>query len=165
LGHLAVQLLAALSPTQVVVVDQRQAALDLAVEHGAAAGVLAGPDASAELQALTGGHGAELVLDLVGTDDTLALAVATARPLADLTIVGIGGGTLPVSFFGIGYEVSVASTYWGTIPELHELIALAATGAVQPVVTRVPLEASAGVYEDMAAGRLQGRAVVVPSEA
>ncbi|MFO4987019.1 alcohol dehydrogenase AdhP, partial [Salmonella enterica subsp. enterica serovar 1,4,[5],12:i:-] len=35
LGHLAVQLLRALSPAQIVVVDQRQAALDLAVDEGA----------------------------------------------------------------------------------------------------------------------------------
>ena len=30
------------------------------------------------------------------------------------------GGSLPVSFFSPQYEVSVASTYWGSLPELME---------------------------------------------
>ena len=42
--------------------------------------------------------------------------------LADLTIVGLGGGTLPVSFFGIPYEVSVQSTYCGNRAELVEVL-------------------------------------------
>jgi propanol-preferring alcohol dehydrogenase len=162
LGHLAVQLLDALSPARVLVVDQRQAALDGALAHGADGAVLAGPDAVSHLQELTEGRGAELVLDLVGSDETLTLAATVARPLGHLTIVGIAGGTLPVGFFQIGYEVSVATTYWGTLPELHEVVALARAGAIRPQVQRFTLDEAPRAYEEMAAGALQGRAVVVP---
>ena len=49
-------------------------------------------------------------LDFVGSDSTLALGVASARQLGDLTIVGIAGGTVPVSFFTVPYELSIQTT-------------------------------------------------------
>ena len=163
LGHLAVQVLRALSPATVIAVDQRPAALTLATEVGAEFTVLSGPDAAAEVQEVTAGRGAEVVLDFVGADSTLALGAAVARPLGHLTIVGIAGGTLPVSFFSIGYEVSVATTYWGTLPELVEVIALARPGRIRPHVQRFTLDDAPLAYEAMRQGALEGRAVVTPS--
>lgn len=162
LGHMAIQFLAALSPAQVIAVDQHEGALSLARRVGADRCVTAGATAAAEIMDLTGGVGAEVVLDLVGVDATLALAAATTRPLGQLTIVGIGGGTLPLGFFSIGYEVSVATTYWGTLPELHEVIALAAAGKVHATTTTFSLDAASTAYDAMREGRLEGRAVIVP---
>jgi len=51
--------------------------------------------------------------------------------LGDVTIVGIAGGTLPVSFFSVPYEVSIQTTYWGTRPELVEVLDLAARGLIE----------------------------------
>ena len=79
------------------------------------------------------------MFDFVGVDATMALGAAVVRPRGHLTIVGIGGGSLPVGFFTIPYEVTLSTTYWGTIPELHELIALAARGDIAPVVQRYAL--------------------------
>jgi propanol-preferring alcohol dehydrogenase len=163
LGHLALQLLRELSPATVIAVDQRKSALTVAADVGAHHGVLAGDEAAAEVLDLTGGQGADLVVDLVGVDATLALGAAVTRPLGHLTIVGIGGGTLPVSFFGIAYEVSVATTYWGTAPELMEVIALAAAGRIRAHVQRFSLDDAAAAYRAMQDGTLEGRAVIVPS--
>ena len=52
--------------------------------------------AADEVRELTKGRGTDLVLDFVGVDATIALAAASARPLSDVTLVGIGMGTLPV---------------------------------------------------------------------
>lgn len=162
LGHMAVQFLEALSPATVIAVDSQPHALELATQVGAEHAVGAGGDALAEILELTAGRGAEVVLDIVGTDDTMALGASVARQLGHLTIVGIGGGTLPVGFFSIGYEVSVATTYWGSQPELMEVIALADSDAVQCHVQRFGLDEAPGVYTAMAAGELTGRAVIVP---
>lgn len=162
LGHMAVQILRALSPTTVVVVDQREAALVLAKDVGADQTVLAGPGAADQIRDLTSGKGVDVVLDIVGSDETLALAAAVARPLGHLTVVGIAGGTLPIGFFSIGYEVSVATTYWGTLPELAEVIALAQSGQLRAHVQRFSLDDAPAAYDAMRAGRLDGRAVVVP---
>ena len=163
LGHLALQLLRVLSPTTVIAVDQSQEALALAREVGAHHAVLAGSDSAAQIRELNSGRGADVVLDFVGADATLALGAALASPLGHLTIVGIAGGTLPVSFFSIGYEVSVATTYWGSLPELVEVLALASTGHIRAEVHQYPLERASEAYASMRAGNLRGRAVIVPS--
>jgi alcohol dehydrogenase, propanol-preferring len=95
----------------------------------------------------------------VGADATLALGAAAARTAGDLTIVGIAGGTLPVSFFSVPYEVSVQTTYWGSRPELIEVLDLGA----RPTVATFPLEEAIDVYRRLLAGELTGRAVIVPA--
>ena len=161
LGHMAVQILQATSPTTIVAVDQREAARTTALDIGAAHALATGPGTAAEIRDLTGG-GADVVLDFVGSDDSLALAAAVVRPLGELVIVGIAGGVLPVSFFGIAYEASVATTYWGTYPELLEVIALARAGLISVRVQRFGLDHALDAYHAMASGTLDGRAVVVP---
>ncbi len=162
LGHLAVQFLKALSPTKVVVVDRRESALALVRDLGADHTIVAGPEAASEIRSLTGGRGAGLVLDFCGYDDTLALGAAVAAPLGRLTVVGVGGGTLPFNFFTFPYECSVQSTYWGSMTELHELLAFARTGGFRVHATQYPLTEAAGVYRRMIDGTLHGRAVIVP---
>jgi propanol-preferring alcohol dehydrogenase len=124
--------------------------------------VPAGESAAAEVRKATGGRGADLVLDFVGADATLALAASTVRSLGDLTIVGIAGGTLPVSFFSVPYEVSIQTTYWGSRPELAEVLDLGARGLVVPRTVTFGLDGAVDAYRRLHAGGLQGRAVIVP---
>ena len=66
------------------------------------------------------------MLDFVGVDATMALGaslVAAARATSRSS--ASAAASLPVSFFTVPYEVSLATTYWGTLPELYEVIALA----------------------------------------
>ena len=163
LGHLAVQFLKALSPATVICVDQRESALEVVAGLGADHTVVAGPSAAEEIRGIMGGRGAEMVLDICGYDDTLALAAAVVGSLGRLTIVGVGGGTLPVNFFTFPYECSVQSTYWGSITELGELLALARTGDFRVHASTYALDQAGDVYRSMVGGTLQGRAVIVPN--
>ncbi len=163
LGHLAVQFLKALSPATVICVDQRESALEVVAGLGADHTVVAGPSAAEEIRGIMGGRGAEMVLDICGYDDTLALAAAVVGSLGRLTIVGVGGGTLPVNFFTFPYECSVQSTYWGSITELGELLALAGTGGFRVHASTYSLDQAGDVYRSMVGGTLQGRAVIVPN--
>jgi len=162
LGHLAVQVLDALTAATVVAVDPKPEAQKLAATSGADLVLSPGDGAVEQIRSATGGRGADVVLDFVGSDSTLAMAAASMRQLGDLTIVGIAGGTLPVSFFGLPYEVSVQTTYWGNRAELVEVLDLAARGRIQAEITTFPLEEAAAAYAGLAAGELTGRAVVVP---
>jgi propanol-preferring alcohol dehydrogenase len=162
LGHMAVQLLRVLSPATIVAVDSSDDKLALAREVGAAHAVHAGDDAAARVRALTGGRGAELVLDHVGADDTLALAAAVAGVAATITVIGIARGTFPFSFVSLPYECTIGSTYWGSAVELMEVLALGAQGRVAAHVERFPLERAVEAYDRMRAGTLRGRAVIVP---
>ncbi|WP_245666705.1 zinc-binding dehydrogenase [Actinomadura latina] len=162
LGHVAVQILKATTAARVIAVDTREEARRRAVEHGADLALPSGDGTAGAVREATGGRGADVVLDFVGADATLAMAAASARMLGDVTIVGIGGGTLPVSFFSVPYEVSLQTTYWGTRPELAEVLDLAARGLLRPDVTEFPLDRAMDAYREMEAGRLTGRAVIVP---
>jgi propanol-preferring alcohol dehydrogenase len=163
LGHMAVQMLEHLCPTTVIAVDQRPQALALAAELGAEHGVVAGDAAADEIREVTEGRGADVVIDLVGADSTLALGAAVVRPMGQLTIVGIAGGTLPIGFFSIAYEASVATTYWGTLPELFEVISLAQAGHLTAHVRTFSLDDGVDAYHLLREGKIDGRAVVVPS--
>jgi len=163
LGHLAVQILKATTSARVVAVDTREEARALAANEGADLAVAPDDDAVAVIRDATGGQGADVVLDFVGADATIALGAAASRFLADVTVVGIAGGTFPFNFFSLPYEVSVQTTYWGSRPELVEVLDLAARGLLRPTVTTVPLDEAVHAYHLMESGSVLGRQVVVPS--
>jgi propanol-preferring alcohol dehydrogenase len=162
LGHLGVQILKATTAARVVVVDQKDDALAMATELGADLTVKPGDDAAANIRDYTHGVGADVVLDFVGADATMSLGAAITRQTGDLTIVGIAGGTIPFSFFTVPYEVSIQTTYWGSRPELIEVLDLAARGLITPHYTTFPLSEAAHAYELLARGEVAGRAVIVP---
>lgn len=163
LGHLAIQILKATTAAQVIAIDIRAEALEFARGCGADLTLAPGDTTAEQVRTATGGRGADVVIDFVGSTDTLALGAAATRMLGDLTIVGIAGGTLPVSFFSLPYEVSVQTTYWGSRPELAEVLDLAARGLLQPAVTTFTLDQALRAYKQLEARQLEGRAVVVPS--
>ena len=162
LGHLAVQLLAELAPARIIGVDVRQSGVDLAAQLGADLSVLAGDSTAAEIRDATSGRGAELVLDCVGNDATLSVAAAVVRALGHIAIVGAGGGSVSCGYFGLPYEVSVSTTYWGSIPELHEVVALAEQGRIRSRVQRFPFSRALDALDALHEGAVEGRAVVVP---
>ncbi len=163
LGHLAIQILRELTPATIVAVDERPEALVHAAALGAHHTVLPGPAAHDEVWSRTGGRGVDVAIDVVGSAVTLEFAASLVRSLGHLSIVGLGGGQLPVGFFSLAYEVSVATTYWGSIPELVEVLALGAAGRIRADVQRFTLDQAPDAYRMLAAGQLDGRAVVVPS--
>ena len=162
LGHVGVQIARATTAAQVIAVDVKPEALELARKVGAHHAVLSDDTAAETVRELTGGRGADVVIDFVGTSATMTLARAVARAMADVTIVGIGGGEIPFGFFSQPYEVSITTTYWGSRPELAELLALAAGGQVSTERTVYSLDDAAKAYRDLHDGVVAGRAVVVP---
>jgi propanol-preferring alcohol dehydrogenase len=162
LGHMAVQVLKAVTAARVVAVDPKDEARRLAKASGADIALAPGAEVVEQIRGLTGGRGADVVLDMVGSDSTLATAAGCARQLGDLTVVGIAGGTLPVSFFSVPYELSIQTTYWGNRAELVEVLDLAARGMLRPEITTFSLEEAVAVYTTLATGDLPGRAVVTP---
>jgi propanol-preferring alcohol dehydrogenase len=162
LGHLAIQILGALTPATVIAVDTSEPALALARQVGAAATVKAGDNAADEVINATGGARADVVLDFVGSAPTIALGAAVAKAGMDLVVVGAAAGQFTWNFYALPYEVSLTTSFWGTLPELHEVIALARRGLVKAHVQRFPLEQALHAYELMEQGQLSGRAVIVP---
>jgi propanol-preferring alcohol dehydrogenase len=162
LGHMAVQIAKATTGATIIAIDSRSGALELANSLGAKYTFKVGDEVQSKVRDLTGGHGAEVVLDFVGNEQTMALGASLCRVLGDFTIVGIAGGALPFSFFSVPYETSLQTTYWGGRVELAEVLDLAAHHLITPKISKFTLEEAPQVYLDLAAGKIEGRAVIVP---
>ena len=92
LGHIGVQIVRATTGAQVIAVDVKPEALELARSVGAHHMVPSDEHAADAIREHTGGRGADVVIDFVGATATMNLARTVARTMADVTIVGIGGG-------------------------------------------------------------------------
>ena len=162
IGHMAVQILRALSAVRIVAVDVREDALGLAREAGADAALPAAGLTAAGLRGETGAGGATLVLDCVAAQGTLELAAGVVAPGGALCYVGRGGGTLPVRPGSFPFETTVLIPTWGTPAELLEVVALARAGAIHTEVERFRLDEAVEAYERLRNGEIVGRAVVTP---
>ena len=162
LGHMAVQVLKAITPARIVAVDVRAAALELATAGGADAVLSAEGLTPDDIRAETGPDGATVALDFVGNDATLALAAGSVAQGGDVTFVGRGGGELRVAPGLIPYETTVRMPTWGTLPELAEVVALARAGAIHSEGDVYGLDDAVSAYGKLRHGDVLGRAVVVP---
>jgi alcohol dehydrogenase, propanol-preferring len=163
LGHMAVQLLRAISPARVIATDIDPAKLELARAVGATHTVASGETAAAEIRELAGGRGATLVLDCVGSSGTLALDAQVVAPAGAVMAIGVAGGTLPYTFNALPSDASLTHPYWGSIIELAEVLDLARAGHITAHTERFPLERVTDAYERMRNGTLSGRAVITPN--
>jgi propanol-preferring alcohol dehydrogenase len=163
LGHVAIQILRAVSPATVIALDVSGEKLELARTIGAHHALVSNDDAPAAIRELTGGQGATAVFDFVGVQTTAAMAGASVAVEGDVTIVGIGGGALPVGFGTIGFDVAVRAPYWGSRSELIEVLDLARTGQVSVEVERFSIDEAPRAYQLLHDGKIRGRAVVVPN--
>jgi alcohol dehydrogenase len=76
----------------VVAIDSNKFRLDKALEFGATDVVEAGPNAIAEVRALTDGLGVDVAIEAVGYPETLRTAAALVRPGGTIANVGVHGG-------------------------------------------------------------------------
>ncbi|HSD90425.1 MAG TPA: zinc-binding dehydrogenase, partial [Kofleriaceae bacterium] len=157
-----IQLLKATTGTRVIAVDSDERKLDVARSLGADIVLHSRNDTANAIKNATNKVGADVILDMVGADATLALGAKALRAEGRLVIVGLAGGKLDVDFFSIPYGAQVATSYWGTLPELMELVALARAKKVKLEVEAYPLSQAIAVYDKLRRGQVKGRAVIVP---
>jgi propanol-preferring alcohol dehydrogenase len=157
-----VQLARLLTGAMLVAVDVTEDRLARARELGADHGVLAGANAKDEILELTRGRGVQAVIDFVGTDDSLALAGSIVGKRGLVALLGLAGGSLPFGFFSLAPEAALTTVVAGTVLDLQELVALAQDNRLGAQLSTYPLEAIGKALDDLRAGRVAGRAVVVP---
>jgi propanol-preferring alcohol dehydrogenase len=160
LGHLAVQLLNEAGPELVVAVDPRPQSRQLALGLGAHI-VLASADDAIEV--LAQHHGADLVLDFVGSPDTVGAVPRLLAPGGSAVVVGSAGGELSVAKNGgLPRGWSVRAPFWGARRDLTEVIRLAAAERLHAETEMYSLDQAMVAYDRLRAGAIRGRAVVVP---
>ncbi|MEV6067651.1 NAD(P)-dependent alcohol dehydrogenase [Nocardia sp. NPDC052001] len=163
LGHVAIQLLRAMSATRVIALDVSDDKLELARQVGAHEALLSDSTAVEHIRTLTGGRGADLVLDFVGAPATADIATGAAAIESDITLVGLGAGRVSVGFGSLPYETTVTSPYWGTRAELIEVLDIARAGDVEVHVETFAIDDAPLAYERLHDGKINGRAVILPN--
>lgn len=162
LGHIGIQCLRAMSATRIVVLDRNEAALELTRGWGADETVLVDGAHLDRVLELTDGRGAEVVLDFVAEGGAEREAWAmTGRAGSDF-VIGYGGTVEIPAIDVISTERNVVGNLVGSYNDLAELMALAASGRVEMLTRTYPLDAVNEAMDDLDAGRLRGRGILVP---
>jgi NAD+-dependent secondary alcohol dehydrogenase Adh1 len=162
LGHIGIQCLRALSATRIITIDANPAALQLATDWGADEAILADGHHVQRVLDLTDGFGAEVVLDFVAENGAERDSWQLTRRAGSHFIIGYGG-TLHVSTIDvISTERNIVGNLVGSYNDLAELMVLAETERVALRTRTYPLDAVNDAMDDLEAGRLQGRGILVP---
>jgi len=163
-GYGLVQL-ARLRGARVIAVGRSPAKLERALALGAEVAVRAGAeDVAARVREVTGGHGADVVFELVATRETMAASLAALAKRGRLVFVGYSQDALQVHPIQLVVNEQVVTASVGnTLAELRAAVDLVASGRVRTVVDRtLPLERFQEGLDALASGGLIGRAVLRP---
>lgn len=162
LGHIGVQVLRALTAAEIVVVDRNAEAVKLADSVGADHAVVADGDHVERVLELTGGRGAEAVIDFVGEGGATRDGVRMLRRAGDYHVVGYGENIDVPTIDIISAEINFIGNLVGSYNDLCELMVLAAQGKVRLHTTRYSLDRFQDALDDLDGGRVRGRAILVP---
>ena len=162
LGHIGIQCLATLTATTIIVVDANPAALKLAEQLGAQHTVVADGNQVQAVADLTGGRGAHVVLDFVAENGAEMDGWNMTGEAGSYFVIGYGGTLHIPTLDIITTERNVTGNIVGTYTDLVELMALAQGGKVTLHTRTYPLDAAPDAIADLDAGRVRGRAILVP---
>ena len=143
----------------VAVQELDPAPLERAAAFGADLGLLA-PDAPGVRDALSGP--AAVVVDVVGTDETLRHAADVVAPDGLVMLVGEAGGRLAFGFDDVPLEAWLTTVAWGSRADLAAVTRLARTDDLRWETEPIPLRNAATAHERLRAGEVDGRLVLVP---
>jgi NAD+-dependent secondary alcohol dehydrogenase Adh1 len=162
LGHIGIQCLAALTATTIIVVDRNPDALKLAEELGAQHTVVANGQHVDAVKDLTGGAGAEVVLDFVAEQGAEQDGFAMTGRAGSYFVIGYGGQIQIPTLEIISTERNIIGNIVGTYNDLAELMVLAQSGKVTLHTKAYPLDSALEALDDLDNGRVRGRAILVP---
>ncbi|CAJ2512048.1 Uu.00g076730.m01.CDS01 [Anthostomella pinea] len=164
LGTYGVQFIKLMTAARVFAVDNAEGRLKVARDVGADETVRFEDDgkrASEQIMSLTKSRGVDAIVDFVGTAETLKLAAAVSRPRGRVVLLGMQGGTLGVSWGLLATSCEFAISLGSTRQDLREVCALVKQGKLRVDVQEFSFDNVQKAYDQLRAGSLVGRAVVV----
>jgi len=153
LGQYGLQYLRALTDAEVTVVDSSAAKREKALALGAHA-VVAPGEAEGVFSA---------VIDFVGAQATLETAAAHAARQGIIVLVGLFGGQIPFGLGLVPHETRLMTSIWGSLAELHELVALVQRHEISSEVEVIGLADVPAAHDRLDRGDVRGRFVIDPT--
>lgn len=161
LGYYAIQFLKLLMGVRVFGVDLNQSRLKIARELGVEKAFPAGPNTAREILEATKGKGVDAIIDFVGNNKTLELAMKISRPQGRIVLVGMDMGSVEVGWNKIATSCEFAISLGSTRSDLDEVCYLASQGLLKTEVDKFTFEEIPQAYQALRDGKLTGRAVIV----
>jgi NAD+-dependent secondary alcohol dehydrogenase Adh1 len=165
LGHIGIQCLKAYTPTEIIVVDPSEPALELARELGADHTVQVDGSHVDTVRELTDGMGAEAIIDFVGEKGAVEDGVGMIKDGGFYYVIGYGQNIDIPTIDVISREISFIGNLVGTYVDLQDLMTLTAQGHVTLHTSTYPLDAINDAMSDLDHGRIQGRGILIPAGA
>jgi succinate semialdehyde reductase (NADPH) len=167
-GMNLIQVARAFGAGQIIAVDIQDEKLEMARTLGATHTVNgAREDAVAAVRALTGGLGVDVSFEALGRPETFIQASEVLRDGGRMVAIGIAPGTttapLEITRLVRRSQRVIGSYGARTRTDMPQVLALAAKGALKPqdvVTRRFPLDEVDEAYRQLAAGQIQGRAII-----
>lgn len=122
----------------------------------------ANPEWGAKVRALTGGIGADLVLD-IGGQSTIAQSVAASRMAGQIMVVGSTSNAAPVLPLRdvVMHHIRITGMAVGNVAQLGELVKFAGQHGLRPVIDcAFPLEQLGAAFQYQLSGRHLGKIVI-----
>jgi propanol-preferring alcohol dehydrogenase len=166
LGQFAVQMLKLLTGASIIAVDISERALESVTAYTDFQ-IKADAETAEKILTYTKNRGVEVVIDLVGNDQSLRLASSIVAPYGAIQVIGLSGGTIPFeatqnSTVELPWGATLMKPYSGTYKDLADVISLAQKGALVSNIQTYDLEDAVAAFDSLQCGEVCGRAVLIP---
>lgn len=151
------------SGASVIAIGRRDVRLKYAKELGADYLVnSSSQDVGEVAKSLTGGSGADIVIDNVGSKDSLSQGISAVKKGGRIVLIGESDDTIPLSTFQLcTNEFEIIGSRSGGRQDTIEALQLVASGVVTPYVSdRFPLDRINEAFRRIQESEVLGRAVV-----
>lgn len=165
LGLTAVQIVRALINPTIIVLDIDDERLDEAKKLGADHVINSKSDDPVHhIKDLTGGLGADSIIDFVNAPMTVKPALEMLKKRGKLVLVGLFGGSIDLNLPLLPLKSqTIIGSYTGRLSDLVDLVSLVKRGAINPVISKkFKLKDANKALEQLKAGKIIGRAVINP---
>jgi D-arabinose 1-dehydrogenase-like Zn-dependent alcohol dehydrogenase len=114
------------------------------------------------VRSLTGGSGADIVIDDVGSKESMSQGISAVKKGGRIVMIGETDDTIPLSTFQLcTNEFEIIGSRSGGRQDTIEALQLVASGAVTPYVSdKYPLEQVNEAFQGIREGKVLGRAVI-----
>ena len=165
LGLMGIQIAKAITKSTIICVDLDDNKLAAAKKMGADHTINSkDPDTAQKIISICNNKGAECVIDFVNTPPTVKMGLAVLRKRGNLILVGLFGGSAEIVLPTIPLKaITIQGAYTGNYSDLVELVNLAKSGVINPIISKRYLLGDANTaLEELKQGKIIGRAVINP---
>jgi propanol-preferring alcohol dehydrogenase len=116
-----------------------------------------------DIDIITKGQGIDVVLDTVGLESTINIAVNILNRNGAIVVVGLFGSEIRTPLFQtVIKEFQIFGSLWGNYNELCEVIELAKKGKIKHYIQKFSLRKVNDAVDLLRTGKISGRAVITP---